>query len=190
MMWLRRLGLCRIVAAGALMTELALTPRCLLSGLAVASLLCCARPPQPAPAPEVAPAPAPAAAAAEPVAWGEVEVRPGLVLRVELARTEPERQRGLMFRQSLAGGHGMLFFMPGDDDWAFYMRNTYIPLDMVFIDRDWSVVGVLEAVPPLTEDLRTVGVPSRHVLELGAHEAGRAGIRPGVRLRFREEPGP
>ena len=105
-------------------------------------------------------------------------------IAVELARTEPERAQGLMFRRSLAGDRGMLFFMPYDNDWIFYMRNTYVPLDMVFIDADWTVAGVLDNVAPLTETHRSVGKPSRYVLELAAHEAAHRGISGGSRLSF------
>ncbi len=109
-------------------------------------------------------------------------------IALELARTEPERQQGLMFRQKMADDHGMLFFMPYDNDWVFYMRNTYLPLDMVFIDREWRVVGIVENVPPLTEDHRSVGQDSRYVLELTAHTAGKLGIHAGTRLLYEPLP--
>jgi uncharacterized protein len=103
---------------------------------------------------------------------------------VELAQNEAERNRGLMHRRVMDDRAGMLFFMPGDSDWAFYMRNTYIPLDMIFIDQDWRVVGVLANVPPLTEALRQAGKPCRYVLELNAHVAGKHGIKVGTVLAF------
>ena len=109
---------------------------------------------------------------------------------VELAQSETERNRGLMFRRKMADEAGMLFFMPGDSDWAFYMRNTYISLDMIFIDRDWRVVGVQANVPPLTEALRRTGKPCRYVLELNAHEAGKHGINAGTQLQFERGPTP
>jgi uncharacterized membrane protein (UPF0127 family) len=104
--------------------------------------------------------------------------------RVELARSEAERAQGLMFRRQLGALEGMLFFMPERRDWSFWMRNTYLALDMIFIDEDWRVAGVLANVPPLNEVSRRCGQPSRYVLELAAHEAERHGIRPGVRLRL------
>lgn len=112
----------------------------------------------------------------------------GPQITVELARTEAERHQGLMFRQQMADDHGMLFFMQYDNDWVFYMRNTYLRLDMVFIDRDWRVVGIVENVPPLTEDHRSVGQDSRYVLELTAHTAGKLGIHAGTRLIFEPQP--
>ena len=111
----------------------------------------------------------------------------GPTFRVEIAVSEAERNRGLMFRRSMDEDAGMVFFMPGDRDWAFYMRNTYIPLDLVFLDRDWRVVGVLANVPPLTETLRQSGKAGRYVLELNAHVAARHGIRPGAVLQLRED---
>lgn len=112
----------------------------------------------------------------------------GPKFEVELARTEAERSQGLMFRRRLDEGRGMLFFMPGDQAWQFWMRNTYLRLDMVFIDADWRVVGVLANVPPLTEDRRAVAAPSRYILELAGHDAARHGIVAGTPLQFRELP--
>lgn len=122
---------------------------------------------------------------------GEIRVAgrtQGPVFRVELARLPEERQQGLMFRRTLADDQGMLFFMPQDDDWVFFMRNTYVRLDMIFVDKDWQVVGVVADVPPLTEDHRSVGEKSRYVLELAAHQAERHGIKAGTRLEFKPLP--
>ncbi len=115
---------------------------------------------------------------------GIVDAAQAPKIEIELARTDAERQQGLMYRKALADEQGMLFFMPYDNDWAFYMRNTYVRLDMIFIDADWRVVGVVENVTPLTEDHRQVGVPSRYVLELAAHQAAKRGIKAGTRLDF------
>ena len=108
----------------------------------------------------------------------------GPTLRVEVARSESERSRGLMYRRSLARDAGMLFCMGADADWSFWMRNTYLLLDLIFIDSTWTVVGVLAAVPPQNDQGRSVGMPSRYVLELAAHEAAVHGIVPGTRLVF------
>ena len=110
------------------------------------------------------------------------------VITVELARTPGERSQGLMFRKVLAPDAGMLFIMPGDDKWGFYMRNTYISLDMLFVDALGEVVGLLANVPPLTEDTRKVERPSRYVLELAAHRAGELHISVGTHLIIRQLP--
>ncbi len=106
------------------------------------------------------------------------------VWKVEVVSTEAERSRGLMYRRSLADDRGMMFLMPEDHDWAFYMRNTYVALDMIFIDSDWTVVGLSANTRPLTEELHRSGRPCRYVLELVAHQARRSGIRVGTRLTF------
>ena len=108
----------------------------------------------------------------------------GPEIAVELAVEENQRNCGLMHRQSLAEDAGMLFFMPYDDHWAFYMRNTYIPLDMIFIDKDWSVVGVSGNTRPLTEERHRSPKRCRYVLELAAHQARRNGIVAGTRLVY------
>ena len=109
---------------------------------------------------------------------------PPVELQVEIAATTRERERGLMFRRSLGADRGMLFVFPAAGDWPFYMRNTYIPLDMVFIDRHWRVVGIAANTRPLTETHHQPGVPCRYVLELGAHQARKNGIVAGTRLAF------
>lgn len=110
----------------------------------------------------------------------------GPAFRVEIARSPAERARGLMFRHHLAPDAGMIFLMGSDADWSFWMRDTFISLDMVFIDAAWTVVGVLEAVPPRNDLGRSSGRPSRYVLELAAHQARVHGIVPGTRLVFAE----
>ncbi|MBI5609801.1 MAG: DUF192 domain-containing protein [Deltaproteobacteria bacterium] len=120
---------------------------------------------------------------------GEVRIagRPdGPVVRVELARSPEEREQGLMYRRSLADGAGMLFFMPDLRPWRFWMRNTLIPLDMVFVGEDWRVAGVVARAQPLTETGRGVAEPSRYVLEIGAGQAEALHIERGTALEFRE----
>ncbi len=107
------------------------------------------------------------------------------VLLVEVARTPAEREQGLMYRRHLADGHGMLFFMPELRTWNFWMRNTLIPLDIIFVGEDWRVVGVAERAVPLTETGRGVPIPSRYVLELGAGQAEFLHIATGTHLQFR-----
>ncbi len=103
---------------------------------------------------------------------------------VEVVSTEADRSRGLMYRRALADDRGMMFLMPHDDDWAFYMRNTYVALDMIFVDEHWRVVGVSANTRPLTEELHRSGRPCRYVLELAAHQARRSGIQVGTHLSF------
>lgn len=136
--------------------------------------------------PPVAPVSPPAEAPVVRIPTGGGEA----VVRVELARTASERARGLMFRRSLPPDIGMLFLFPSDGDWSFYMRNTHIPLDIIFIDANARVVGVLPDMRPLDETPRRVGRPSRYVLEVNAGSVARWGLRvgdevvlPGVAIR-------
>ncbi len=98
---------------------------------------------------------------------------------VELATTPREMQVGLMFRQSLAPDAGMLFVYPSDQQVAFWMKNTVIPLDMLFIAGDGHIRRIVERTIPLS----TTPIPSvdevRAVLEVNGGTAERLGIKPG-----------
>lgn len=98
---------------------------------------------------------------------------------VELALDGEEQQRGLMFRRHMHEDWGMLFVYPGDLPLQFWMKNTLIPLDMVFIHSSGRVVGVVENAEPLTLTPRGVGQAARYVLELNAGTARARGIGQG-----------
>ena len=101
---------------------------------------------------------------------------------VEVANTPASTQRGMMWRRELAAGRGMLFVFEGEQDHSFWMKNTLIPLDMIFIGADLRVVGVVENAQPLTLTGRSVGRPSRYVLEVPGGWAAKAGVREGTRV--------
>lgn len=105
-------------------------------------------------------------------------------VEVEVAHTGPSRERGLMWRTSLAEGRGMLFLFPRQEEHSFWMRNTLIPLDMLFIDRDKKVVGIVERAEPKTLVSRAVGAPSQFVLEVPGGYCEKAGIRAGSAVIF------
>ncbi len=100
----------------------------------------------------------------------------------ELAKTDRDRERGLMFRTAMAEDHGMLFDMGTHVVQGFWMKNTCLPLDMLFIDDDGLVVGLLENVPTLNLEERTVACPSSYVLEMNAGWARRHGVRAGQKI--------
>lgn len=104
--------------------------------------------------------------------------------KVEVVTESFETQRGLMCRDKMLEDWGMVFLMTRTRVQSFWMKNTLIPLDMVFLDENWKVVGVLSDVPPLTLQGRSVGLPSRYVLELSAGAAADAGIVAGAQARF------
>jgi uncharacterized protein len=101
---------------------------------------------------------------------------------VELATTEPERERGLMFRKELPQGQGMLFDFFTDQPVSFWMHNTYIPLDMIFIRHDGVVMRVAENTKPLSDDLVPSGAPVRAVLEVIGGTVRQLGIKAGDKV--------
>jgi uncharacterized membrane protein (UPF0127 family) len=125
----------------------------------------------------------------EPLPTGEVVVRPiggaEVRVRVEFALTGETRARGLMYRTQLDADAGMLFiFPPPPSPQTFWMRNTLIPLDMIFIGGDLRVVGVSERTEPLTETPRRVAGDSQYVLEVNGGFAREHAIGPGARIEI------
>ncbi len=103
---------------------------------------------------------------------------------VEVARTDEELTRGLMYRERLAPDAGMLFVFDASEDHTFWMKNTLIPLDMIFVDEGGRIVGVVERATPQTLSPRSVGAPSRYVLEVNGGWAAAHGVRAGDRVKF------
>jgi len=101
---------------------------------------------------------------------------------VELATTDDERSRGLMYRKELPEGRGMLFDFFSDQPVAFWMHNTYISLDMVFIRGDGRIIRVAENAKPQSDSLIPSGGPVRFVLEVIAGTARKLGIKAGDRV--------
>ncbi len=104
------------------------------------------------------------------------------VFAVELARTDAERAKGLMFRKELPEGRGMLFDFQRDQDVAMWMQNTYISLDMLFIRSDGRILRIAENTKPLSTDIIPSGGPVKAVLEVIGGTARKLGIAPGDRV--------
>jgi uncharacterized protein len=98
---------------------------------------------------------------------------------VELALTPEQHERGLMYRQSLPADSGMLFIFPGTEIRSFWMKNTPLPLDMIFIDDDKEIVGIVENTVPFSTNNRTIPRPARYVLEVNGGFAAQHGIKAG-----------
>jgi uncharacterized protein len=98
---------------------------------------------------------------------------------VKLATNDAERERGLMFVKQLPQGQGMLFDFKRDQPVAFWMHNTYISLDMIFIRGDGTITHIAENATPLSDKLIPSGGPVRAVLEVIAGTANTLGIKPG-----------
>ena len=106
---------------------------------------------------------------------------------VEVADDESERARGLMFRDAMAADHGMLFVHDSEDVQAYWMKNTMIPLDIMYFDRERKLVSVAHAPPCSLGDkcppFASEG-PALYVLELNAGSADTLGAQPGDVLEF------
>ena len=109
-------------------------------------------------------------------------------LHVDYAVTPSEQSRGLMFRKRLEENRGMLFVFEGDEIRQFWMRNTLIPLDIIFIDSLFVVVDVHRGAKPLDETVIESHLPARYVLEVNAGKAGKCSISPGTTVRFTDLP--
>ncbi|MBK9081950.1 MAG: DUF192 domain-containing protein [Rhizobiales bacterium] len=103
--------------------------------------------------------------------------------KVEVMRTDSERAKGLMFRRYMAEDRGMLFDFKTEQTVTMWMRNTFIPLDMIFIGRDGRIVGVAENTEPMSERIIPSGAPALAVLEVNAGTAARLGVKIGDRIR-------
>lgn len=104
------------------------------------------------------------------------------VFAVEMAENDAERAKGLMFRKELPEGRGMLFDFQREQEVSFWMENTYIPLDMIFIRGDGRILRIAENTEPLSTRIIPSGGPVRAVLEVIAGTARKLGIAPGDRV--------
>ena len=104
---------------------------------------------------------------------------------LEVADDDRLRAKGLMFRKpgDLADNEGMFFAFPEEKKHTFWMKNTYIPLDIIFISRELVVMGVLNNIPVLNEQERSIDAKSRYVIELPAGSAQKAGVVKGARVK-------
>lgn len=113
-----------------------------------------------------------------------VETSAGVrVFDVEVVREEKERNRGLMYRKKLADTGGMLFDYDPPQDVAFWMKNTYIPLDIIFIDASGRIITIAAETTPLSLDRIPSNGLARGVLEIKGGLAAKRGIKVGDRVR-------
>lgn len=98
---------------------------------------------------------------------------------VELALSDAQMEQGLMFRRSLAADAGMLFDFKTPTSVTMWMKNTLIPLDMLFLDEHGRIIDIHERAVPLSTDIIAGSRPARYVIELNGGTAARLGIRRG-----------
>jgi uncharacterized membrane protein (UPF0127 family) len=124
--------------------------------------------------------PAVRAASVQPL---EIATKSGVhVFSVEMATTEEEKQTGLMYRKELPDGKGMLFDFSPEQQISMWMKNTYIPLDMIFIRADGRILRIAENTEPLSTKIISSGGLAKGVLEVIAGTAQKYGIQPGDRV--------
>lgn len=113
----------------------------------------------------------------------EIVTKSGVhVFSVEMATTEDEKQKGLMYRKELPDGKGMLFDFSPEQQISMWMKNTYIPLDMIFIRADGRILRIAENTEPFSTKIISSGGLARGVLEVIAGTAQKYGIQPGDRV--------
>lgn len=115
----------------------------------------------------------------------EIVTKAGVqVFSVEEAKTDEERERGLMFRTSLPEGQGMIFDFSPEQNVSMWMKNTLIPLDMIFIRADGRILRIAENTKIRSEDIIPSGGPVRAVVEVIAGTAKKFGIAPGDKVSY------
>ena len=107
---------------------------------------------------------------------------------VELATSPQQIAQGLMYRRQMAPDAGMLFIFERPDPAVFWMKNTFIPLDMIFIGVDGRIMNIAERTIPQTETPVPASGPTRAVLEVNGGTSARLGIKPGDRVRHSSLP--
>ena len=103
------------------------------------------------------------------------------VIQAEVANTDAARAQGLMFRKSLAANHGMLFVFPEAGPQCMWMRNTYVPLSVAFIDERGVIVNIAD-MQPQSDDSHCASRPARYALEMNRGWFAAKGIKPGAKL--------
>lgn len=122
---------------------------------------------------------------------GTVLLPSGEAICVEVADTPGSRALGYMFRTEVKRGEGMVFLMEAPGVHPFWMKNTLVPLDIIWMDEDWRIVHIAESVPPCRADPCPSYGPlqrSLYILELAAGESAYLGLKPGDVLRYQPPP--
>mgnify|MGYP006271155433 FL=1 len=113
-----------------------------------------------------------------------------VVVSAEVVNTPSTRARGLMYRKHLEPGRGMLFVFPRPGEHPFWMKNTYISLDLIFFDAQRRIIGIIRNAAPLDETPLSIGSPSKYVLEVPGGFTAAHDIGDGLQATFSPEPPP
>jgi uncharacterized protein len=110
----------------------------------------------------------------------------GQTVRAELARSDEEKRTGLMFRRALGENSGMVFVYEREERWAMWMKNTYVPLSVAFMDRNGKILNI-EDMEPLTLDSHEAAEAAKYALEMNRGWFAKHGIKPGDRVQGLEK---
>jgi uncharacterized protein len=102
---------------------------------------------------------------------------------VDVMQSQADLEKGLMFRKSIPADYGMLFDFQREQNVMMWMKNTFIPLDMLFMDKSGKVIGIIANAEPMSEKILTVGKPTDAVLELQGGAAARIDLKVGDQVR-------
>lgn len=105
-------------------------------------------------------------------------------IRIDIADTDAERRRGLMRQRSLGYDQGMLFVFETVDEGSMWMKNTPLPLDIVFVAPDSQVINIARQTTPLSEEKITPAAPRKYAVEVRAGFANRFGLTDSTRIRW------
>lgn len=126
--------------------------------------------------------PGAAAQTAQPVQFPVVSLTAGMhLIRAEVAAREEERRQGLMFREKMGQNEGMVFIFDAPAQVCMWMKNTFIPLSVAFIDDQGKIVNI-EHMQPQTTDSHCAQRPARYALEMNQGWFAKRGIRPGMQI--------
>ncbi len=106
---------------------------------------------------------------------------------IEIADTDEKRELGLMFRDKMTENQGMLFIFPADAPQSFWMKNTILPLDMIFANSNMEIVKIHENTTPYSEQSYSSGKPAKYVVEVNAGYCERHGIKEGDKIAWRTQ---
>jgi uncharacterized protein len=105
-------------------------------------------------------------------------------IRMEVADDEPQRVKGMMYRKSIPNDTGMLFIFPETELRSFWMKNTYVPLDILFVAEDKTIINIHKNTPTLTEQNFPSTAPAKYVVEVAGGYTSAYGIEPGHKIEF------
>ncbi len=105
-------------------------------------------------------------------------------IKIEIADNDFERQTGLMYRKQMDNNKGMLFVFDKSEIKSFYMKNTYISLDIIYIDANNTIINIVKNAEPLNETSLFSDAPAKYVLEINAGLSGIWGIKKGYKINY------